>query len=128
MDDGAVRIFLNTKGKNDGEISEELRDFLHYIECVDGEFARQTGSERIQKIHTCVDRIKTSEKAGVKYMQTWEEKIIIREEGRAEVRAVLLTAVQNTMKNLNLSPEQAMNALGIPEGEKEKLLKLMNES
>ena len=30
--DDATRIFLNTKGKNDDEISEELAEFLHYIE------------------------------------------------------------------------------------------------
>lgn len=132
LNDGAVRIFLNTKGKNDSEVSDELRDLLHYIECTDGEFARQTGSERIQKIHTCVDRIKTNEQTGVKYMQSWEEKIIIREEGReegrAEARVLLLSAVQNAMKNLSLSAEQAMNMLGIPDDEREKLLESMEEN
>lgn len=32
LDDGAVRIFLNTRGTNDKEVSKELVDFLHYIE------------------------------------------------------------------------------------------------
>lgn len=86
LEDGAVRIFLNTKGKNDNEVSEELRDFLHYVECVDEEFAKQTGSERIQKIHGCVARVKSSEEMGVKYMQSWEEKVIEREKGREEGR------------------------------------------
>ena len=125
LNDGAVRIFLNTKGKNDEEVSVELRDLLHYIECTDGEFAKKTGNERIQKIHTYVDRIKTNEQTGVKYMQTWEEKLMIREEGREEgreeARALLLVAVQNVMEKLNLSMEQAMDVLGIPEDEREKL-------
>ena len=29
LQDGAVRIFLNTKGTNDDEVSQELIDFLH---------------------------------------------------------------------------------------------------
>ena len=91
----------------------------------DGEFAKKTGNERIQKIHTYVDRIKTNEQTGVKYMQTWEEKLMIREEGREEgreeARALLLVAVQNVMEKLNLSMEQAMDVLGIPEDEREKL-------
>ncbi len=37
----------------------------------------------------------------------------------------LLTSVKSLMKNMNLSPEQAMNALGISEGDKKKLLKQM---
>lgn len=41
---------------------------------------------------------------------------------------MLLTAVKNAMKNLNLSAEQAMNVLGIEDDEKEKLLKLMDQS
>ena len=84
LKDGSTRIFLNTKGKNDAEVGKELIDFLHYIENTDGEFASQTGSERIKKIHACVKQVKSSEEMGVKYMQTWEERIIIRQFGRAE--------------------------------------------
>ena len=91
LDDGAVRIFLNTRGTNDEDVSQELIDFLHYIECTDETFAEQTGSERIKKIHAYVKQIKASEEMGVKYMQTWEEKIIEREKGRMEgIRALIL--------------------------------------
>lgn len=82
--DGSTRIFLNTRGKNDGEVSRELVDFLHYIENTDGTFAAETGSERIQKIHECVSQIKHSEEMGVKYMQAWEEKVMEREQGKIE--------------------------------------------
>lgn len=82
--DGAVRIFLNTRGKNDDEVSQELIDFLHYIEHTDEKVVEQTESEKIKKIHECVKKIKASEEMGVKYMQTWEEKIIEREKGKAE--------------------------------------------
>ena len=43
-------------------------------------------SKRIQEMHRRVCQIKASEKAEVKYMQTWEEKILIKQEGIAEGR------------------------------------------
>ncbi len=87
LQDGAVRIFLNTKGTNDKEVSKELIDFLHYVETTDDKSAEAADSERIRKIHECVKRIKSSEEMGVKYMQAWEEKIMEREKGRQEGRA-----------------------------------------
>lgn len=86
LNDGAVRIFLNTKGENDHEVSQELIDFLHYIECTEEELALRSGSENIRKIHECVKRIKSSEEIGVKYMQIWEEKVYEREKGKTEGR------------------------------------------
>lgn len=91
LEDGAVRIFLNTRGTNDEEVSKELADFLHYIETTDETAARCSGSRNIQKIHDCVKQIKASEEMGVKYMQTWEEKVIERERGKAEGKAEAIT-------------------------------------
>lgn len=87
LNDGATRIFLNTRGTNPEGVSQELIDFLQYIENTDGAFAKKTGSQKIQKIHECVQKIKSSEEMGVKYMQSWEEKIIEREQGKAEGKA-----------------------------------------
>jgi len=75
LNDGAVRIFLNTRGKNDDEVNRELRDFLHYVESTDEELAMKSGSENLKKIHACVRQIKLSEEIGVRYMQRWEEEI-----------------------------------------------------
>lgn len=93
LNDGTVRIFLNTRGTNDSEVSKELVDFLHYIEYTDERLAVQSGSDNIRKIHECVSKIKASEKIGVKYMQTWEEKILDREKGREE-------AIRNIAANM----------------------------
>ncbi len=38
------------------------------------EVANHVKSPRIRRIHECVRKVKTSEGAGVKYMQAWEEK------------------------------------------------------
>ena len=84
LEDQAVRIFLNTRGKNDSEVSEELVSFLHYIENTTDAVAENSGSERIKRIHNRVRKVKVSEEVGVKYMQAWEEKYYEREEGREE--------------------------------------------
>ena len=86
LGDGAVRIFLNTKGTNDKEVSKELVDFLHYIEKTDDASAEASDSERFRLIHECVRKIKSSEEMGVKYMQSWEEKVYERGKGRQEGR------------------------------------------
>ena len=86
LEDQAVRIFLNTRGKNDSEVSEELVSFLHYIENTTDVMAENSGSERIKRIHNRVRKVKVSEEVGVKYMQAWEEKYYEREEGREEGR------------------------------------------
>ena len=42
-------------------------------------------SERIQKMHRRVCRIKASEKTEVKYMQAWEEKLLERQKEKREL-------------------------------------------
>ena len=84
LEDGAVRIFLNTRGKNDGEVSKELVGFLRYVEDTTDEVAADMDSERIKRIHNRVRKVKASEEGGVKYMQAWEERYYDKEEARQE--------------------------------------------
>ena len=84
LEDGAVRIFLNTRGKNDGEVSKELVGFLRYVEDTTDEVAADMDSERIKRIHNRVRKVKASEEVGVKYMQAWEERYYDKEEARQE--------------------------------------------
>lgn len=84
LEDGAVRIFLNTRGKNDGEVSKELVGFLRYVEDTTDEMAADMNSERIKRIHNRVRKVKASEEVGVKYMQAWEERCYDKEEARQE--------------------------------------------
>ena len=55
-------------------VSQELIELLKYMEHSTDEVSEQCKSERIQKMHRRVCRIKASEKTEVKYMQAWEEK------------------------------------------------------
>ena len=84
LEDGAVRVFINTKGKNREEFSQEFLDFMEYIGKTTDEMARQSVGGRIKIIHERVCRVRKSEKAGVKYMQRWEELAYARQDGIEE--------------------------------------------
>lgn len=85
LDDGAVRIFFNTHGKNPEAISPELRELLYYMEHTTENISCST--PRLQEIQSHVNIVKSSEEIGVKYMQEWEEKILEKRKARAEGRA-----------------------------------------
>ena len=82
LDDGAVRIFFNTHGKNPEAISPELRELLYYMEHTTENISCST--PRLQEIQSRVNIVKSSEEIGVKYMQEWEEKILEKRKARAE--------------------------------------------
>lgn len=86
LEDGAARVFINTKGRNREAFSQEFLDFMEYITESTDEVARKTESARIKQLHGNVRKIKASEKMGVKYMQTWEELVYARQDGREEGR------------------------------------------
>ena len=69
LEDGATRVFINTKGKNKWVFSQEFLDFMEYLTNTTDEVAEKTESCRIKRIHEQVKRIRLSEKMGVKYMQ-----------------------------------------------------------
>ena len=81
-----------------------------------------------------VSQVKANEEVGVKYMQRWEEEAIIRHEGREEGRAeglaegrekTTILNIKNLMKNMKLTAEQAMEALGIDKSEFSKYMTML---
>lgn len=87
IEDGALRVFINTGGNNKDDFSEEFLDFMEYIDSTTDETAGRVESPRIKLIHKRVQKIRTSEKMGVKVMQWWEELEYEREDARAEGHA-----------------------------------------
>ena len=71
-------------------------------------------SERIQKMHRRICQIKASEKTEVKYMQSWEEKILIKQEEKQE----LMRKLSN-----KFSIEQIAEMLEIDISEVENIIK-----
>lgn len=101
LDDGAVRIFINTKGTNREDFSQEFINFMKYLENTTDENAEKSGSERIKKIHEKVCRIRKSEKAGIKYMQRWEELEYAKQDGREEgIKEGIKENALNTAKRM----------------------------
>lgn len=87
IEDGALRVFINTKGTNCKDFSQEFLDFMDYLMATTDENAARTSSEKVKAMHREVQKIRVSEEMGVKYMQRWEERAYDRLEARAEGRA-----------------------------------------
>jgi len=81
ISDGAKRMFINTKGTNKDDFSQEFLDFMDYINKTTDETAAGSDSERIHIIHKNVQKIRRSEKIGVKFMQLWEEFAYVKQDG-----------------------------------------------
>jgi len=92
LEDGATRIFLNTRGTNRNEVSEELVQFLEYMEQSALNVDIPDTNENLIKIHNHVRQVKASEEIGVKFMQRWEEEAMWKREGREAGLAEGLTA------------------------------------
>ncbi len=105
LEDGATRIFLNTRGKNRDEVSEELVDFLRYVESSTDETVASIESERIHRIHKRVCKVRTNEQVGVRYMQAWEERIYDKEEAREEGMCIHIISLvkSNLSKGVSVS-------------------------
>ena len=126
LDDGATRIFLNTKGKHPESVSPELIELLKYMEHSTDEVSEACESKRIQEMHRRVCQIKASEKTEVKYMQSWEEKILIKQEGIAEGEQIGRSKEKTEfVKKLSnkFSIEQIAEILEIDISEVEKIIK-----
>ena len=115
-------ILLNTRGKHPELVSPELIELLKYMERSTDEVSRECKSKRIQEMHRRVCQIKASEKAEVKYMQTWEEKILIKQEGIAEGRLEEKKELTRKLAN-KFSIEQIAEMLEIDISEVENIFK-----
>ena len=113
LDDGAVRIFLNSHGTNRNEVSEELVALLEYMETMDADKIGDD-SENLKKLHDYVEQIKASEEIGVKYMQKWEELEYEREDAREEGRKVEeISVLRRLLKKKNRDEDTVADDLDL---------------
>ena len=115
-------ILLNTRGKHPELVSPELIELLKYMERSTDEVSRECKSKRIQEMHRRVCQIKASEKTEVKYMQSWEEKILIKQEGIAEGKLEEKQELTRKLAN-KFSIEQIAEMLEIDISEVENIIK-----
>lgn len=105
-DDGALNLFLYTKGKI-GTASQELKELLYYLENTTWQNAVNNSLKEIQ---TMVDKIKYEENAIIVYnMKGLLHDQLIRneglEEGLATGRATLAKTIQDFLSDLGPIPE-----------------------
>ena len=93
-------ILLNTRGKHPELVSPKLIELFKYMERSTDEVSGKCKSKRIQEMHRRVCQIKASEKTEVKYMQSWEEKILIKQEGIAEGERIALERINRLNQKL----------------------------
>ena len=122
LGDETTKIFLNAKGTV-GEVDADIESFLAYVDghAAEGEFTREVARE--------VERIKEHKETGVEYMtlmmelkRQWKDGYEEGEacgeaNGKAKERA---SSVRSLMETLNMTAQQAMEALKIPAGEREE--------
>ncbi len=79
LDDGATRIFLNTKGiLEDESISDDLRAFLEFVEGVEGD------NTFVSKVKSEVEAVKSNRKVRGEYMNQVVRDQLNRDEGFAD--------------------------------------------
>ena len=81
-DDGAKTIFLYTRGPK-GQVSEEVRQFLRYMEKSTSE---NVVNDTLRDFHHMVETVKKDREVSVKYMKQFERDNMMRAEGREEER------------------------------------------
>ena len=121
-----IILSQNTNRKHPELVSTELIELLKYMERSTDEVSGECKSKRIQEMHRRVCQIKASEKAEVKYMQTWEEKILIKQAGIAEGEQIGRSKEKTEfVKKLSnkFSIEQIAEMLEIDISEVEKIIK-----
>ena len=118
LEDGATRIFLNTRGTNRGEVSEELIQFLEYMAQSALNVDIPNTNENLIKIHNYVRQVKASEEIGVKFMQRWEEETMWKREGRedglAKGRIIdRISIIRFQFLTRQMTPVQISDVLGL---------------
>ncbi|MBQ8857056.1 MAG: Rpn family recombination-promoting nuclease/putative transposase [Lachnospiraceae bacterium] len=113
LGDETVKIFLNTKGKNDSEVPCALVELLKYIESSTDDCAREASDPNVQKLHEKVMLLKKSRELEENYMHLTDWLEEERREGRAEGRVEghaegCAETQQNFLKLISLMTQDGM--------------------
>ena len=81
LEDGAYRIFLNTKGKNAGDVPTQLVNLLGYLEHSTDDYVEEHSDVSLQRLHEKVTELKHDREWEGRYMTVGE---LIDSKGRQE--------------------------------------------
>lgn len=105
LGDEVVRIFLNTKGTNDGAVSKNLVQLLHYMEYTnDRSIVFQDA--KLMRLQQNVMELRQNAEVSVKYMQAWEELMTKKLEGEAVGIAKSVLSLLNDLGEVPADIEQ----------------------
>ena len=127
LDDGATRIFLNTRGEHPELVLSELIELLKYMQHSTDEVSGACESKRIQEMHRRVCQIRASEKTEVKYMQAWEERLMVKQEGIKEGEKIILRSQISKKLDKKYSAEQIAEMLELDVADVEKIIKELQD-
>ena len=132
LEDGATRIFLNTRGTNRDEVSEELIQFLEYMEQSTLNVDIPDTNRNLIKIHNYVRQVKASEEIGVKFMQRWEEEAMWKREGREKGQILgqilgQISIIRFQYLTRQMTPVQISDILGLAPKFVQQICDLLSE-
>lgn len=127
LQDGATKIFLNTKGVH-GELDDPMKAFLQYVDGI------VTDNELVQEIEEEIRKVKLEEGERVNYMtfamKMLEERKEGRREGRLEGRLEgqrdeRVAILRRLVTQSEIPVEQALALIGIPQEEYPSYIKML---
>lgn len=125
-DDGAETIVLYTKGKK-GKISEEIRQFLHYMEYTN---QKNAVNEDLKDIQQMVDVVKRDGEVSLRYMKSFEHDQLVYASGVELGRQAERENTERERQKAEIERKKTIAALGKVkelEDEVKKLKMLVNE-
>ncbi|MDY4671162.1 MAG: hypothetical protein SO415_14420 [Oliverpabstia sp.] len=112
LEDGSCTIFLNTRGRNETEVSEGLVRFLKFVTADSEESEGDFQDELVRQFQETIRRIKTDRQMGERYMifeeMLKEEKQEGRQEGRLEAKK---EDIFELLEKLGEIPEKLKNRI-----------------
>lgn len=90
LGDETRTIFFNTKGKNAVDVSDELKEFLAYIENSTDDFAQRSVSAGVKMLHEKVKQVKKNAELEAKYMTVGEWMQEMEEEFKEKTTALIM--------------------------------------
>ena len=102
-EDGAVTLVLYTRGTK-GKISEELRQFLNYMENTD---QNNAVNDELKSIQRMVDAVKRDGEVSLRYMKSFEPDQLMYERGIEQGR---LAEIKNTERERQNTEKEKLRA------------------
>lgn len=102
-EDGAVTLVLYTRGTK-GKISEELRQFLNYMENTD---QNNEVNDELKSIQRMVDAVKRDGEVSLRYMKSFEHDQLMYERGIEQGR---LAEIKNTERERQNTEKEKLRA------------------